>query len=79
MKENPKLAYCSIFSISMSTTFRVVVLPLSKAMRSMSVRATNVAKINVRNRQGKTDTKVYLTDSLVKVTNCSKPFRNQAE
>ena len=33
----------------------------------------------VRNRQDKTDTKLYLTDSLVKVRNNSKPFRNQAE
>lgn len=34
---------------------------------------------NVRNRQDKTDTKVYLTVSLVKVINSFKPFRNQAE
>ena len=27
----------------------------------------------------RTDTKAYLTDSLVKVMNSSKPFRNQAE
>ena len=36
-------------------------------------------KQNVRYRQDKTDTKVYLTDSLVKVMNSSKSFRNQAE
>ncbi|WP_308277728.1 hypothetical protein [Prevotella sp.] len=34
---------------------------------------------NVRNRQDKTDTKVYLTVSLVKVINSFKPFRNQAK
>ena len=36
-------------------------------------------KQNVRYRQDKTNTKVHLTDSLVKVTNNSKPFHNQAE
>ena len=34
---------------------------------------------NVRNRQDKTDSKMYLTDSLMKAMNSSKPFRNQAE
>lgn len=34
---------------------------------------------NVKNRQDKKDTKVYLTDSLVKEMNSSKTFRNQAE
>ncbi len=37
------------------------------------------AKSEEQARQDKTDTKVFLTDSLVKVMNNSKPFRNQAE
>ena len=48
-----------------------------EAVKRVEVR--KIRRQNIRNRQDKTDIKVSLTDSLVKVMNNSKPFRNQAE
>ena len=48
-----------------------------EAVKRVEVR--KIRRQNVRNRQDKTDIKVSLTDSLVKVMNSSKPFRNQTE
>lgn len=52
---------------------------LIQAVKRVEDRKEQEARQNVRNRQGKTDTKVYLTVLLVKVMNSFKPFRNQAE
>ena len=48
-----------------------------EAVKRVEVR--KIRRQNVRNRQDKTDIKVSLTDSLVKVMNSSKSFRNQTE
>lgn len=52
---------------------------LIQAVKRVEDRKEQEARQNVRNRQGKTDTKVYLTVLLVKVMNSFNPFRNQAE